>query len=995
MATRMTSARFVGRAAELAQLSAALDEAIGSHPSLALVGGESGVGKSRLVDELARHAREAGVRVLSGDCVDLGEDELPYAPLLTAIRPLVRDGDPSLQSLAPQLRSALDAILPGVGGGAASPEHVAQSRVFEALLALLQSLAEEEPVLLVIEDLHWADRSTRLFMSFLSRSMCSERLLLVGTYRSDELHRRHPLRPLLAELGSDPYARVIELPRFTAEEVHDQLEGILAEPPRHELVERLYARSEGNPLYAEEILAAGLDGRGALPPTLRDALMLRVERLPPSAQRVLQRLALQPAADHALLAAVSGLDERAMHDAVREAVANHIVVTVGDDGYGFRHALLREVVYDDLLPGERTAMHAALARALEDRIEAGDAGAHMTAAAAHHWASAGDQPQALGAAVRAALAAERVNAFGEEQALFERALGLWDRVPDPEAAAGMDQVELLKRAAFAADQAGDPSRQEALLRRAFELVGDESANPAACALLRERLSQSLWSQHRQDESVGELIRGLELFPEGEQSPERAKLLSELAKKRMLQARFSEAEEVAEEAMRVARAVGARESEGRALNALGTAIGVQGDPDRGVQMLRESLAIAHELGLQMDEGGAWVNIADVLHLAGRTEEALEIAREGLDTGRAAPWRTADWLRLSIAEFHYHLGDWDEAEAEIPGESRRPSGGTLLMRQVVRAVLALGRGDVAVAEEALSAMDRAVAGMTEPQFVGPHGIMRAELARRHGDIDAARAAIDDTIDRIEYCSDDMARITAASAEGLRVEGDAGQVARDRQDADAAARVRERADALIERARLAAESCGPVEEAELAMAEAEYARAVGDAPDAEDDNRAGAELWSRAAAAWEALGRPYPAAYARWREAEALMSARDRDGAVRAASDALATARRLRSAWLADEVESLAARARLTLGDGAARPAVTAEEDEIDDPFGLTARERDVLALVAGGATNREIGERLHMAEKTASVHVSRILAKLNVRSRTEAAAVAHRQGFVPTV
>jgi ATP/maltotriose-dependent transcriptional regulator MalT len=462
---------------------------------------------------------------------------------------------------------------------------------------------------------------------------------------------------------------------------------------------------------------------------------------------------------------------------------------------------------------------------------------------------------------------------------------------------------------------------------------------------------------------------------------------------MLQARFSEAEEVAEEAMRVARAVGDRESEGRALNALGTATGVQGDPDRGVQLLRESLAIAHELGLQMDEGGAWVNIADVLHLAGRTEEALEIAREGLRTSVEAPWRPVDWLRLSIAEFLYHLGEWDEAEASVPDESRRHSGGTLLLWQVVRAMLALGRGDVAVAEEALSAMDRAVAGMTEPQFVGPHGIMRAELARRHGDIDAARAAIDDTIDRIEYCSDDMVRITAASGEGLRVEGDAGQAARDRHDADASARVRERADALIERARLAAESCGAVEEAELAMAEAEYARAVGNAPDAASDDGAG--LWSRAAAGWEALGRPYPAAYARWREAEALMSARDRDGAVRAASDALATARRLGSAWLADEVESLAARARLTLGDRAAPQAPTADEDEIDDPFGLTARERDVLALVAGGATNREIGERLHMAEKTASVHVSRILAKLNVRSRTEAAAVAHRQGLVPTV
>jgi ATP/maltotriose-dependent transcriptional regulator MalT len=305
-----------------------------------------------------------------------------------------------------------------------------------------------------------------------------------------------------------------------------------------------------------------------------------------------------------------------------------------------------------------------------------------------------------------------------------------------------------------------------------------------------------------------------------------------------------------------------------------------------------------------------------------------------------------------------------------------------------MLALGRGDLALADEALSAMDRAVAGMTEPQFVGPYGVMRAELARRNGDIERARALIDDTIDRIEYCSDDMARITATSAAGLRVEGDAGQAARDRQDAEAEAVARGRADLLIERTRLAAESCGPVEEAEVATAEAEYTRAVGDGNSI--------KLWASAAESWEALGRPYPVAYCRWREAEALMAERDRDGAARAASDGLARARKLGSAWLVEEIESLAARARLQLGDEApiAASATGADGDQDDDPFGLTPRERDVLALVAAGATNREIGERLHMAEKTASVHVSRILAKLNVRSRTEAAAVAHRQGLVTT-
>jgi DNA-binding CsgD family transcriptional regulator/tetratricopeptide (TPR) repeat protein len=978
MSTRMTSARFVGRAGQLAELEAALRDAAEGRPSLALVGGESGVGKSRLADELKRHARESGARVLAGDCVELGEDELPYAPLLSALRPLVRDEDPALDELAPSYRAAIDAIMPGLGSGHSAGDAT-QSRVFEALLALLESLAEEAPVVLVVEDLHWADSSTRSFIGFLARTVCTERLLVLGTYRSDELHRRHPLRPLLAELASDQYARLLELPRFTPEELAEQLEGILAGRPEADLVERIYSRSEGNALYAEEILAAGLDGRGALPPTLRDALMLRVDRLSTRAQELLRWLACQPAADHSLLAAVAGLEPPELRDALREAVASHIVVTVADESYAFRHALLREVVYDDLLPGERTELHAALASALEQRIEGGERGAHITAQAAHHWMAAGDQSRALAAAARAALAAERVNAFGEAQALFERALGLWERVEDPEQLAGLEEVELLRRAASAADQAGDPTRQEALLRRALSLV-DSGADRGRAALLYERLSQSLWSQHEQDASLEVLRKGIALLPDGEQSAERATLLSQLAKKRMLQSRFLEAEECAREALAVARAVGHREAEAIALNALGTAMGDRGETDAGVEHLRESLAIAHEEGFAMHEAGAWINISDVLNMAGRVEEALAVAREGLEVGVAAPLRAADWLRLSVSEHSFHLGDWEQAEAAIPVASRRHTGGTFLYWQTLTAQLALGRGDIELAERAITALGEAVERSTEPQFVGPYGVLSSELARRAGDIDSARAAVDEGLDRIEYCSEDVVRISALAVAGLRVEGDAGQLARDRRDADAQRLVRARAEALLERTRLAAQSGWAVEAAQLATGEAEYARATG-----EDSG----SLWAAAAQRWEELRRPYNSSYTRWREAEALMAAADRDGATRAATTALESARRLGSAWLVDEIESLAARARLQL-DGEAPPA-TAPAEEPEDPFGLTARERDVLALVAAGATNREIGERLHMAEKTASVHVSRILAKLNVRSRTEAAAVAHRQGL----
>ena len=982
MAHRMTSARFVGRSRQLAELEAALRDASARRPSLALVAGESGVGKSRLADELAVRARETGARVLWGDCVELGEGELPYAPLLGALRPLVREPDPALDSLPPGLRAGLDSLLPGLGSTPGEAEPVTQARVFEGLLALLEALGQDGPVVLVIEDLHWSDSSTRHFLSFLARSMCGAPLLVVGTYRSDELHRRHPLRPLLAELGRDPSALMIDLATFTREEMSEQLEGILAAAPDPGLVERLYVRSEGNALFTEEILAAGLDGRGALPPTLRDALMLRVERLSASAQELLRWLACQPSADHELLSAVVGLEAAELVEALREATASQIAVILPHGDYAFRHALLREVVHDDLLPGERTEMHAALARVLEARLEAGDSGAYLTAQAAHHWQAAGDQPAAFTAAVRAAAAAERVNAFPEAHALYERALELWERVPEPEALAGAGQVELLHRAARAADSAGDPARQEALLRRALALV-DQDSEPSRAAQLLDSLSHSLWNLHRQDEAVEVLDEALALLPEGEQSSARAKVLATKAKRRMLQARFGEAEEAARQALAVAQAVGDRGSESRALNALGVAVGGQGDVDAGVEALREALGIAQAEGLATEEGSAWINLADLLNLAGNTREALAVARDGLTSSAPNPHRTLDWFRLAVAEFSLHLGEWREAEAQIPSASRRHAGPTLAYWFATRSMLDLGRGDLDAAAEDVDGLARATRGSTEPQFLAPCGIFRAELARRRGDLEQARAEIDRTLDQIEYCSDDFIRITAVSAAGVRIEGDAGQLARDRRDSEAERVVGTRAEKLIERVRLAAGIGGPVEQAELATAEAEYARATGGRAD-----------WTAAARAWEEVERPYPATYARWREAEALSAARDREGAETVAAAALETARALGSAWLAAELESLAARARLRIVDEE-RLTTEADGDREEDPFGLTERERQVLELVAAGATNREIGERLHMAEKTASVHVSRILTKLDVRSRTEAAAVAHRHGMASTL
>jgi ATP/maltotriose-dependent transcriptional regulator MalT len=980
MATRVTSTRFIGRAAELEELRAALEAGLAGQPSLTLVAGESGVGKSRLASELMRRAREHDVRVLSGDCVELGEGELPYAPLVGALRRIAREGDASFEQLPESQLADLGTILPGLRAGLREQGAEAeQVRVFEALLALLDAMSRERGLLLVIEDLHWADSSTRAFVRFLARTVCNERLLVLGTYRSDELHRRHPLRPLLAELARDPLARLLELDRLSRDEMAEQLEDIIGDRADPGLVERLYTRSEGNPLFTEELLAVGLDGRGALPPTLRDALMLRVERLSAPAQDVLRWLACQRL-DDALLGALTGLASAELRDGLREAVGSQIAVADPDGSYGFRHALLREVVYDDLLPGERAELHGAIARALEQRVERDGERAHITAEVAHHWLAAGDQPAALAASVRAAAAAERVNAFHEALSLRERALGLWDRVPNPEEVAGMDQVDLLMQAAGAADVTGDAARQETLLKRALDLV-DEATEPRRAATVLERLQRALWSLNRQEESVQVCSRALALLPEGDQSHERAALLVELSRARMLQSRFGEAIDEARAALEIARAIGDANVEARALNVLGTALGNSGEAEEGAAALRQALDTSRSAGLPREVTAAYINLADVFHVNGRTAEALAVAREGLETSLPNT-RAHDWLSLNVVEFCFYLGRWDEAREELPSQSRRRFGNQLFVWRMARAVLSLGEGDLEAAREDLEGMEQVARESTEPQFVGAYGWMRAELERRSGNVDGARAAVDDALDQIEYCSDDIARIAGVAAMGVRVEADAATLARDRRDEEAEQVALRRAAEQLQRLELTAQAGGPVERAELASGEAEHSRAEGP-----DDP----ERWAAAARAWDEIERPYRRIYALWRQAEALVRADDRAGAAAVASEALRGARELGSAWLAEELESLAARARLRML-GPAEPV--AERGGDDEPFGLTPRELQVLALVAQGATNREIGLELHMAEKTASVHVSRILAKLDVRSRTEAASLALRQGLVDT-
>lgn len=989
MATRMTASRFVGRIGELAELEHALRDASDGRPAVVLLGGESGIGKTRLVSEFAgRVTADApdSALVLRGEGVEQREGELPYAPLLSALRPLARSNHPVLAQLSPASRAELGTLLPALAGNGASArgerEPGDQLRLFEAVLELLDLIGSSTPVAFVLEDMHWADRSTRALTAHVARNLRAERVLLLLTYRTDELHRRHPLRPLLAELQRLECTHPIELEPLDRDELTQILEDILGKPPDAQLVERVFARSEGNPLYTEELLAAGLDGRGSTPRTLRDAFMLRIERLSNEAQRIVRAIAIARSMDEETLAAITGIGGEELNSALREAVSEQVLVTDDDDRFVFRHALLREALYDDLLPGERAELHLALARALERQpSEDRDDEAELTARIAYHYAAAGDQPAALAAMVKAARAAGRVHAYGEKAELSERALELWPRLPDAAELTGMEHVELLAMAAGAHSRSADLERSEVLLREALRELDPELDPPRYSALLGA-LARTQWALNRGQEGVETAERALALLPPEERSPERTLLLSWLARTRFLRGRFREAMRDAEEAFEAASALQDPPAEIEVLNTLGMVKIALGRVDEGVADLRRAITRAQQEGELEDVGFAYANLADLLAVAGRIEEAFQIAEEGL---AAIPKRLRDahdWLMLTVSELAFETGDWKKARANLDPLPSRLDGRKLIFRLLRAADQALGEGDEDAAEGYLNDAEPLVSASSEPQWIALFGSLEAELRRRRHDLLGARAAVADALDRIELCTDDVMRVARVTAVGIAVEADHAQLARDLREKDDEREALTRARIHIDRLRAVAEEGGPVERSWLQTSTAEYARAQG---------RAEPAKWLQAAHEWEALDRPYRAALARWRAAEAAVERDDRSAAAEAAAGALRATRALGCSWLTAEVTALAGRARLDVeAPGAAkhdgdRDGAPAEEAA----FGLTPRERQVLALLAEGATNRQIGRSLYMAEKTASVHVSRILSKLGVRTRTQAAAVAHRQ------
>ena len=964
VAVRVSSPQFVGRGEELRALEEALARATDGAGSVTLIAAEAGMGKSRLIAEFAVAARATGATVLIGECPPLGEGELPYAPIAGALRSLGQDhGGDEIDTLAGPARD--------------------QSRLFEQLLAVFVSAAQEAPLVLVIEDLHWSDRSTRDFLAFLVGATRHERLMLVVSYRSDEVQRRHPARQFVVELERSGQAVRLDLSRFTRAEIRAQVQGIRDAIPEPELVDRLLERGEGNPFFTEELLVwADAPGAG-LPESLRDALLLRVDERSGDVQAALRVAAVAGRdADHALLEAVAGLSPDALTVALREAVDSHLLVhDAGSTRYAFRHALLREAIYADLLPGERQSLHLTLARALRDHPELAGADATAAAELAHHWYAAGELPEALAASIEAAIEAERVHALGEALLHYERALEIWDRAGPPARELPLHRIDVMRRAAAVANLTGDNERAIALARAAIERL--DAGDLVAIALLHERLGRYLWLAGRGEDALPEYRRATALMPASPPSAELALVLAAEAQALMLCDHTAESATLCEQALAIAREVQAPEVEAHVLNTMCANLSSSGQPERAVEAGAHARRIARDCGAIEEVLRGHINGGEALDQAGRVPDAIALAWEGVQlAGTLGTERMyGDHLRSQIMWRLLQTGRWEEAQELLDDVvERAPAGVPAGATYGQAAQLYAHRGAFDAARRALELAEPHIRRSGGSMWVALLAESKATIELWDGRPDHAAETVDACLAALEgtetvFSTVRLYELGARACADIAVRApDDDQVQRSQVAI---------ADALLGRLdELMGElvSASPRTAASRQTCAAERARVV--------DDGGGHDEWAAARRLWEASGDPFLAAYAGWRQAEAILtSGDDRRAAQALVRDAHYAAASLGAQPLCNELEALARRARLDLGPQDGTPtAPHALLDELE----LTPRELEVLALLGDGMTNREIAAELFISDKTASVHVSRILAKLSVPNRAAAAAAAQRLG-----
>ncbi len=944
-----------------------------------LLGGDAGVGKTRLLQELQTRANDAGWRVVVGHCLDFADSALPYLPFTELFGALARE-EPERAAELIDAQPALARLMPGrrlLAGG--DLERLDRAELFEAVHAAFDQLARSAPLLVVFEDIHWADQSTRDLLSYLFARPPAGEVSIVASYRSDELHRRHPLRAAAA--GWVRLARVtrIALEPLAEEDVRALVRQLHPGALRDRDLRRIVSRAEGNAFFTEELVAAAGMGRRMIPTELADLLLVRLDHLDDVARQVVRAASVAGRrVSHDLLARVVGLDAGSLDAALRPSVESNVLVPVRD-GYAFRHALLAEAVYDDLLPGERVRWHTAYVHALSSPELRGTA-----AELAHHARAAHDREVALRASIQAGDEAMSVGGPDEAATHYETALELMTEIGDPDGQQGGESgqerlqamVDLVIKASKAALAAGRVHRALALVQDQLAVLPEWTPTVLRARMLYAAANAALLSDTGLN--VLELTtEALGLLADDEGTPLLAHLANAHARANLDWYRNEEANRWLDRAIALGQELGLVEVVAEATTTRAHLERRAGEPESSRRALEATVAEAHTAGALSAEMRGRFSLGSLEFEQGNLAEARRTFEQAhaLAVSGGRPWAPygAD-ARIMAGIVAYTAGDWGDVLRIVDTSTERAPELADATLQAVGLGVAAGRGEV----QALDGYERLKMWWARDPLVAVLSAAAAiDLYGDSGDLAGAQQEHDLVVTVAGKVWDGpnfQARIRLSGLLIAHLATAAGHAPTD-QRADLVARGEELAAAAneaatrgLERGRHGVEGL-----AWLARVEAETARlhwlAGIDTPD-EAHLR---ELWERAVAGFEEFGHAFEVARSQARLAAVLRATGD--GA--AASALIAAAR---TAAMALGAQPLRSELR-TLG-----PTARSSEPASD---ALTARELEVLALVAEGRTNGEIGRQLFISTKTVSVHVSNILAKLGASGRTEAAAVARRR------
>ena len=979
---RLLARELVGRDAELGRLKALFDAARSSSGTAALITGEAGIGKTALLRVFAAHARRSGARVLVAECSPIGARR-PFGPLVRIAEEALERW-PAVARQMPTVTRSLGSLLPALAGASERAQTGANS---EAFVAFMRTLARDAPLVLGIDDLHWADESTLEVIPLLARRARNVPLLLVLTTRTADSDLGHAAKAVLVELERARSADEIALRPLEPQRVAEMTQGIFGGTPvPATFTEALAARAEGNPFFVEELLRAlaergalrEVDGRWAVPPHVDDAVLprsvrraveLRLQELPGAAQGTLRVAAtLGVTFEDGLVARTAQVPEAEAAGHLRAAERLGLLERAGPTGHRFRHALTREAILSGVEPLERRALHQRAARTIEawsegttdDRVEE----------LAYHFDEAGERDQAMAYHARAAKQADRFGAFARARVHLERAIAL---APEDDGILG--DLELQRAGALSFG--GSPRYEDTLeaadaARRHFERTGD--THRLALALTQMTFTCSLLGRR---ERVWELGRRAEaLAAERGDAITLAAIRGILAREAMMAGDEREALELGESSLRsldplVVDGVGPRseyavgdvtEIYAHSLNTVGCVRVARGDRS-GLEMVRTAAELSRRHGLAAIHRALQNLAALELGCGGPDEAVRAISRELLDIAGGSGGISAYYLATQVA---FWEGDWDRARQlleSIPKDIATAS--PLKVALTLAAVAREGPGradDMMAALEAATehpgrSLSAAVNGLVVQvrSIMGDHRGVLAETERAMADIEGIN--VDDAIEL------DVALVCALEA--ARAVGDDAEKARWLQQAASWRRPVE----------------GHAARGRLEHAKAERAAQRGDIPGALTHFASAAEAFSHLGC--NLLARTLP----RLRRVELL---REQRGGRRAAEEELALVvaewRKVRAEWYLERLREWAAT------HGVAFPGEKPWQ-VVGESAALTRREREVADLVAGGLTNKEIASEMHYSVGTVKNVVQRVIEKLGVSDRTQAAVCAVRAGLNP--